>query len=446
MRARPGLWTLLLWLVIACNDTSPGVPCVSDRECALPTVCIEGACVVECRRDRECDPGELCIENECRSPDRCAIDLDCAPFGQVCDRLSFRCVQGNGPAPDTGPPFLDATVRPRVDAGPEPRVDAAPPPPPSADASPPTLPPASDAGPVDAVPPGPDARPRGNRAYGETCGCPGDCASGFCVENKLRATRTCTERCENDDACPGIDTCVQAQVRGGGSAECPPVDLGLEPGTIVGVCAPNETSLPCDGPQGCTSGICLTPPRPAQWLVPQNICTMRCESDGKCPSGYTCQSIQANGGRISVCNLDLGPVYQCTDVLQCGGTCRVPAGRDEVEVTRCAQLEAGGSGYCTCSCGSAADCPQGYACQRALESGDGSRPGICTPLAGFVCPREAVAPIQDPPFECASLQCMGGDPDNPRYSRCTSQCNDARDCPAGYACEPFDGLSYCVPR
>jgi len=130
MRARSGLWPLTLWLVIACNDTSPGVPCVSDRECALPTVCIEGACVVECRRDRECDPGELCIENECRSPDRCAIDLDCAPFGQVCDRLSFRCVQGNGPAPDTGPPFLDATVRPRVDAGPEPRVDAAPPPPP----------------------------------------------------------------------------------------------------------------------------------------------------------------------------------------------------------------------------------------------------------------------------------------------------------------------------
>lgn len=472
MRSLTIAWTLALGACLAaCNDSTSGGAggCTDDRECDLPAVCLEGACVVECRRDRECGRGELCIENECRSPDSCARDTDCEPFGLVCDRTVLRCIPAGAtpcnpfatppcsggrfcnpqglcvgdagaepPTGDASPPFLDATPLPRNDAGPSTQ------PPPDAGPQPTDMrvPPP----PVDAGPDTPDARPRGNRGYGEPCGCAGDCATGFCVENKLRASRTCTDRCDRDDDCPGIDTCIQAQVRPGGSDECPPVDLGLEPGEIVGVCAPNETSLPCNGPQDCTSGICLTPPRPAEWLVPQNICTMRCEGDGKCPSGYSCQAIQANGGAVSVCALDLGNVVQCNDMQQCGGTCAVPAGRNEMEVTLCAQLEAGGSGYCTCSCGSAADCPRGYACQRSLESGDGVRPGICTPLAGYVCPREAMGGPLEPPFECASLQCLGGDDENPRYSRCTSECNDARDCPGGYGCDQFEGQGYCVPR
>ncbi len=445
----------------ACSDASGGGPtCERHSDCAPPEICDleRNVCYVQCRRNIDCEGGAVCVENICQSPDDCRVDADCSPFGLTCDENLRRCVplgvvacnalttpcpagqmctsqglcrasEDGGGIPIEGDPelrILDAQAPP-VDGG-QPTPDRREPPDPFDM-------PAGPSPDVQGDPPD-MGRPLGNRVYGEACGCASDCASGFCVENKLRASRTCTERCDRDLDCPGIDTCLQAEVREGGSAGCPPVDLGLENGQIVGVCGPNETSFPCADPSQCTSGVCLTPPAPAAWVAPQSVCTMRCSDDRKCPSGYRCDVAPGSNDRL--CVPDLGPIYGCTSFDQCGGVCRDVPGRDPADLVLCLSLEDGDPGFCSCSCTTAADCPAGFACHHGLNSGDPARPATCVPMAGYTCPQEAIAIPPNPPFECASFMCIGGDEEAPHFSRCTVQCLNDADCPRNHDCAAID--------
>ncbi len=296
-------------------------------------------------------------------------------------------------------------------------------------------PPDSGPDPDQAVPPdaAPDARAPGMGQYGDRCRCGSDCESGFCIDNKLRAYRTCTDRCDDDNGCPGLDTCVQVAAAGP-SAECPDPPGGPAPGELVGVCVPNETGLPCELAQDCSLGICLTPPRPANWINAQNVCTVPCVNDRKCPAGYTCE--QPPGANQRVCVFDV-EVFSCTSFEQCGGVCNPSI----EETTVCIQLEEGGQGYCSCTCSSAADCPRGFACdQDTLPSQDPQRPGHCVLMAGYRCPREVADPnaLQCPSYSCAT------DDEHPERSACTSLCRADGDCPRNYACQDVGGARACL--
>ena len=344
---------------------------------------------------------------------------------ETCGGLPVDAGERDGATPlDSGPDggARDMLVRADVQArdGAEPPPDAAGPPP-------------DGAGPPPDM--GPDGRAPGMGVYGDMCRCGSDCASGWCVENKLRAGRTCTEECEGDNFCPGIDTCVQVSVAGP-TAECPdPNPDGPEPGDLVGVCIPNETGLPCARADQCTLGICLEPPRPARWINVQSVCTVPCQDDRRCPNGFTCQDTPGAQGRVCGPEVEVAP---CRSFDQCGGVCNP----SDANTTVCIQLEDGGEGYCSCTCASARDCPLGFACDAVtLPSQDPRRPGHCVLMAGYRCPQEVANPdaLQCPSYNCAA------DADHPERSTCTSICRNEADCPRNHLCENVGQVNACLP-
>ncbi|MCB9546464.1 MAG: hypothetical protein H6706_11515 [Myxococcales bacterium] len=463
-RRLAGLLLLLAGLA-GCDDTpaGSGAGCVEDRECDLPYSCIEGRCIEECRRHADCARGEVCYESVCYAPvEFCRIDAECAPFGQVCDVTIGRCVPTGGalchptlnPCPEGQTCRDGACVLPTDDASrPDATVrdatvrdaavrDAA-----VRDARPPER----DQGVVDArVPPPdrgvdpPDAAVAGDGRYGDACRCGSDCASGFCVENKLFNTRTCTDRCGNDGECPGLDTCLPVQ-SAGPSAECPGNPNGPPPGEVVSVCIPNDTGYPCQleaAQNPCLSGVCLRPPQPVNWFTVQDQCAMFCQDDRKCPHGHSCQQIQGVRGRVCAPATEM---FACPDgtIQACGGVCPAAAGRAPEDVSVCLALGAG-PGYCSCTCDRASDCPTGYACSRldGLNTGDPGRSGVCLAMAGYRCAGEAARPNTP---QCPSLTCALDDAE-PNAAVCTAPCNREADCPPNFACQPVDGSpqGYCI--
>lgn len=435
---------LLGWLIWGCDDGGEA-DCTANRDCPLPFSCIGGKCIPECRITPDCEQGSVCFESVCYAPVlRCQLDEQCAPFGQICELQTQRCIN----------PPMDGDALPMVDQGRPDRGVA-----PDAtlpqdmrviDARPPgdmrvvdmrDVPPV-DMGPViDAMPP-PDMGTPGQGTYGEDCRCGSDCTSGFCVENKLLGRRVCTDRCANDQACPSIDTCIPVQVSMG-SGECPAVPGGPQPGEIVPVCIPNDTGFPCDRdrPQNpCNSGICLSPPDPAPWINVQDVCAVVCQDDRKCPPGFACQEIPGVDGRICAPDAEVTTCPNST-VNECAGVCRVAAG-DPLDATLCLNIMGDeGPGFCSCTCNDRVDCPRGFACSRGIiDTGDPARPGICMLMAGYRCPLE----VDDPnAMQCPSFSCAADD--IPANSVCTAPCRGEQDCPIGMQCRPIDGANYCLP-
>lgn len=460
------LLIFLMFLLPACDDSSSpsGQGCTENRDCNLPFSCIQGRCVQECRRHADCAQGEICFDSVCYPPvDTCRTDVECEPFGEVCDQVNRRCVPPGGaichptlnPCP-VGQVCQNEACRLQVaDAGRLP-VDASPrdatvPPPRDATVPPPrdaTTPPPRDAAvppPRDAAVPPPDAAVVGMGQYGDPCRCGSDCASSFCVENKLFNTRTCTDRCRNDGECPSLDVCLQVQAAGP-SRECPDHGGGPAPGELVNVCIPNDTGFPCDlnaAQNPCLSGVCLRPPQPADWIHVQDQCAMFCQDDRKCPHGYRCDAIAGVQGRVCQPAVE---VFSCPDgtIQQCGGVCPPAAGRDEADLALCINLQEGEAGYCSCTCSTARDCPVGFACSRfaELNTGDPQRTGICLAMSGYRCPGEIARP-QEP--QCPSLTCATDD-QQAANSVCTAPCEREADCPPNHACRAIDGAPglYCL--
>jgi hypothetical protein len=222
------------------------------------------------------------------------------------------------PPPDAAPPpppDVPTAPPPTPDAAPPPPLDAAPPPPPDVPTAPPPIPdaapPIPDAAPPipDAAPPIPDAALPPLLGYGEPCARGGECQSGLCVGDPINGGGFCTQACVRDATCPNLDVCRPA---GGG----------------VSVCFRNETGQPCNLPNDCTDGICLTPPDGLPWANVQSVCINRCDADNKCPSGHTCENIQTNLGVVRACNVNVRRLDTCPGgiINTClnSGTCVIP--------------------------------------------------------------------------------------------------------------------------
>jgi hypothetical protein len=150
-------------------------------------------------------------------------------------------------------------------------------------------------------------------------------------------------------ACMGEDEC------GGGTPVC---DWGRGVCTAfdAGACAPCNDDLDCDA--STTGMTCVSRTAPG---ATERVCAPPCGMDGSCPSGLACE---AATGRC------LPALASCTS-WRAGATGRAcsadadcfPAGAptDAVYVGACFDS---GAGFPTCHhpCGTAADCPNGQAC------------------------------------------------------------------------------------
>jgi hypothetical protein len=327
------------------------------------------------------------------------------------------------PPPDAAPP-----PPPDVPTAPPPPPDAAPPPPPDMPTAPP--PPPDAAPPIpDVAPPIPDAALPPLKGYGEPCARGGECQSGLCVGDPINGGGFCTQACVRDNACPNLDVCRPA---GGG----------------VSVCFRNETGQPCNLPNDCTDGICLTPPDGLPWANVQNVCINRCDADSKCPSGYTCENIQTNLGVVRACNVNVRRLDTCPGgiINAClnSGTCVIPPGRQAIDIYQCIGTVDLPDGYCSCSCANATHCPAGFGCYREprlVLSGDAARPGLCLAFAGYRCPVGASNPNNPAAEQCPSFTCVT--PDSGAFDAyCSSPCLADSDCPAEFICDV--ALGGCV--
>lgn len=498
-----------LFGLTACEDDAAGsggpdlgASCTENRHCELPLSCVDGHCQIECRHQRDCKGDEVCHESACYPyPSACQLDTQCAPFGEVCDRVRLRCVppgtalcdEERAPCPvdarcvdgqcvpregvplDQGVPTADQGVEPTADQGVEPTTDQGvePSDAQSGDAGPPAdAQPVQDGEPVpdQSVPPDEDAGgcpPQGGGQYGDPCLRAADCASGFCVENKLRGHRVCTSLCDLESAnpaahCPGLDVCVPAQAGPLENPDCPPPLGAPQPGEVVGVCFANETGLPCDyeqpRPGECIGGACMQPVAPAHspmpWIDVQAVCAASCVDDRVCPAGTRCQTVPGAAGKLCAPTLDW--MAGCNGSIdRCGGACPSLSPEAEVGAARCLTIDGMPGGYCSCNCRTSADCHPGYACSPLGAE------KVCIPFAGLACPQEEAAPqrcmnqgqcgVGELCFngycqhlQCFSLTCMIDDED-PRKNRCTTACAQQADCPAGFQCAEVEGAGrFCL--
>ena len=181
------------------GDTSPnGVSCGYNTDCPIPERCIDGLCRLECRVSTDCQQREKCFEGVCYArPSVCRDNEECAPFQEVCESRSGRCLPpgeltaGTNAGTTAG---MTADTMAGAEGGIETGGESV----------------VVSAGAENA---GAETQMMRMGAYGDDCNCPSDCASGYCVVNKMKRRRTCSSGCEGDADCPGIDTCLQAQVR-----------------------------------------------------------------------------------------------------------------------------------------------------------------------------------------------------------------------------------------
>jgi len=127
---------------------------------------------------------------------------------------------------------------------------------------------------VDTAPPEPGE-------LGYPCVDNGDCNSGWCISTP--EGKACTKTCIED--CPDGYRCAQL-VQGDPVFLCLPRWLHL--------CDPCSEAVDCSASSGDTGHFCLD--KGAEG----SFCGGECASDGKCPAGYTCQSVPVGEGQTEV--------------------------------------------------------------------------------------------------------------------------------------------------
>jgi V8-like Glu-specific endopeptidase len=226
----------------------------------------------------------------------------------------------------------------------------------------------------------------GTVGIGIACSTNAECQSGNCLDPG-DGMRRCLALCRGDEG-----LCASGEACTGGPAVC-------------GACVP-QAIFPqprglgeeCGAATDCRSGLCVS-------RAGIGECATPCEGD-HCDAGFVCQA--------GNCVLDRSqpPGGVCSDPSDCfAGTCAAQGGR----------------GWC-----SPLDCSMGIECPAAFDCIPVGDAHICAPtlaLPGDHCTVDG---------DCASATCALG--------VCTSACEEANDCGAGFRCvRTSDGSgAYCV--
>lgn len=187
--------------------------------------------------------------------------------------------------------------------------------------------------------------PLDDRAAGEGCADPRECASGTCVDppdvaGEDPAPPVCADNCTEASDCPDPgDACVRLV---GGARAC------LEP---------LEDGLPCQSAEACEGGFCI------QDVDGAFKCARACEDD-TCDDGFACVD-DTDGNRVCMPQLDERAAGEpCTTARQCAsGHCAHFATETEELGTLCAD-----------PCGAGGACEAGLVCWPDPEATD-----VCGP-------------------------------------------------------------------
>lgn len=206
---------------------------------------------------------------------------------------------------------------------------------------------------VGACIPGSPPPPPEKLADGAICATNEECKSGVCAKPAGGTRTVCVTPCAlADDTCPDGQVCV-----GSGDA-------------VWGACLPAAlpTGAPCEGPQDCSSGLCLD-------SGSGSVCVQACSEGGICPCATTCQF--AVGGDVCVPDTTAPTCaaagVQCASNLECasgrcqGGECAGEAGG------------AGGSGESDATGGSGSGSGAGSGDGVAGAGGDTAGGGVEAP-------------------------------------------------------------------
>ncbi len=234
---------------------------------------------------------------------------------------------------------------------------------------------------------------------GQSCELNSDCLQGTCQEGEC--VRECAESdldCPIGYVCSAVGRCEYAGAGGAASTSTGQGGAGAT-GVTAGTSATGATSTTtstgmtmsfteltlCTGDADCASGVCreMTPGGARR-------CTRTCSSHAGCPAGLRCED--PGGGQVCV-QSDVG--RSCTTAAQCNFACLSPLN------------------YCTSTCGSGAECPNGYGCM-AVGNTD-----VCVRLAAD-CAANA--------SQCVDPSACDSSP-NLVVSSCTMFCGAASDCP-----------------
>jgi hypothetical protein len=244
---------------------------------------------------------------------------------------------------------------------------------------------------------------------GENCELNSDCLDGYCFEHKCKQDCVDSEKdCPKGHVCNSVGQC---EYDGSGAA---PPSAGSDPGggsaggngagannPSGGAASNTDTSsstgtgpqtgaadiTSCQVDSGCDSGMCRN-------MVPNGIkrCTHACSANSQCPSGFRCETI---GSEAFCAQSDVGRA--CSSAGQCNFACLTPVD------------------YCTSTCQSGSDCPNGYGCMPVGNP------------ATNVCVR-AEADCAADASQCVAPSACDASA-NLVVSSCTLACDTASDCP-----------------
>jgi hypothetical protein len=296
------------------------------------------------------------------------------------------------------------------------------------------------------------------KTNGQTCGCAGDCLSGFCVDG-ICCNSACTDTCKtcNDQSAPGIcsfvpkggqappgscpvddvSTCGQdGTCDGQGNCRKFPAGTVCNPGTCDGASV-SDVNV-CDGDGRCKSG-------PATICVPYNCdpstnkCATSCKTNTDCAAGILCVNGSCGpkpGGAVCTKSSECKSGF-CADGVCCNVACKGPcvSCNQEGRAGTCWPLDVGASdphGVCVAqapaTCGTTGACDGLGGCTRfapqivcVAPSCSGDRlntAGTCDGLGTCLPPG-----MQN----CAPYRCTNG--------ACINKCASDNDCVAGIACQ-----------
>jgi len=367
--------------VICADNTCSEQACTDRSECGQNRTCFQGLCTpAECTTDSQCTDA-VCVNLVCQDPNNqsCMSDADCEPFGKTCNPITGMCVESGGCQSDTDCDVNEScnTVTGECVPGCTEDVDC------------------------------PDGQ------YCDAGSCEMGCRVGECPANEVcnTETRECGEQCT--------------------VSECAAMDMTCDPDT--GQCVERTGGAVCES---CTLGNhaeCGAPndvDRCISLSQDQAVCSVGCESDADCPSGFQCQSVTTTrmgcvpaSGACEGCLVDGCPE---NEVCAPGTASCIP--KTETCSPCSTDLECGKGNTCTTfqnrerclpRCGSDGSCPTDFTCNEDLCEPDS---GMCTS-----CDTD--------PSTCTDGQVLDED-----KCMCVDCVSDS-DCEAGQACAR--GTSQC---